>query len=58
MYLVLLTPERRVTGYYITTPGKKPSEMPGGNSKWYTILVKEMPSAVNTRQNPNEAKLS
>jgi hypothetical protein len=23
----------------------------GGNSKWYTILVKEMPRAVNTRQN-------
>jgi hypothetical protein len=41
---------RRVTGYYITTPGIKPSEMPGGNSKWYTILVKDMPSTVNTRQ--------
>jgi hypothetical protein len=27
--------------------------MPGGNSKWYTILVEEMPSTVNTRQNPN-----
>jgi hypothetical protein len=27
---------RRVTRYCITTPGIKPSEMPGGNSKWYT----------------------
>jgi hypothetical protein len=35
---------RRVTGYYITTPGNKPSEMPGGNSKWFPILVKEMHS--------------
>jgi hypothetical protein len=43
---------RRVTGYYITTPGNKASEMPGGNSKWYTLLLKEMPSTVNTRQNP------
>jgi hypothetical protein len=31
--------KRRVTGYYVTTPGNKPSEIPGGNSKWYTILV-------------------
>jgi hypothetical protein len=43
---------KRVTGYYTTTPGLKPIEMPGGNSKWYTIIVNEMPSAVNTQQNP------
>ena len=43
---------KRVTGYYITTPGTKPSEMPGGNSKWYRTLVKELPSAISTRQNP------
>jgi hypothetical protein len=41
----------RVTAYYITTPGIKPSKMPGGNSKWYTTLVKEMSHTVNTRQN-------
>ncbi len=43
---------KRITGYYITTPGTKPSEKPGGNSKWYRTLVKELPSAVSTRQNP------
>jgi hypothetical protein len=31
--------------------------MPGGNSKWYTTLVNEMPSAVNTRQNPIKRRL-
>jgi hypothetical protein len=45
---------RRVSGYYITSPGNKPSEMPGGR---YTILVKEMPSAVNARQNPTKRSL-
>jgi hypothetical protein len=42
---------KRVTGYYVTTPGMKPSEMPGGNTKWYTLIVNEIPIAVNTRQN-------
>jgi hypothetical protein len=51
------TSRRRVTGYYITTPGNKPSEMPGGNSKWYTTLVNEMPSAASTRQNPIKRNL-
>ena len=51
------TSHRRVTGYYITTPGNKPSEMPGGNSKWYTTLVNEMPSAASTRQNPIKRNL-
>jgi hypothetical protein len=31
--------------------------MSGGNSKWYTTLVNEMPSAVNTRQNPIKRNL-
>ena len=43
---------KRITAYYITAPGKKPSEMPGGNSKWYTTLVSEAPKTVNTRHNP------
>ena len=31
-----------ITAYYIMTPGKRPSELPGGNSKWYTTLVSEV----------------
>jgi hypothetical protein len=36
--------QRRVTGYYAIAPGTKTFEIPGGNSKWYTILVNEIPS--------------
>jgi hypothetical protein len=43
---------QRVTAYYVTTPGVKPAEMPGGNSKWHTSLVSVVPSGINTRQNP------
>ena len=53
-------PERlsaRIYGYYITTPGKRPSEMPGGNVRWYTLLVSEKPSFVNTRHNPIKRSL-
>jgi hypothetical protein len=46
-----------VTGYYISTPGNKPSQITGGTSKWYTILVKKMQSAVNTRQNQMKQSL-
>jgi hypothetical protein len=43
---------KKITAYFITTPGTKPSKMPGGNSKWYSTLVSETPSTVNTRKNP------
>jgi hypothetical protein len=43
--------DKRVTGCYVTTPGMKPSEMPGGNSKWHALIVNEIPIAVNARQN-------
>jgi hypothetical protein len=47
----------RVTACYITTPGAKPSEMPGGNSKWHTSLVSDMPNGINARQNPMKRSL-
>jgi hypothetical protein len=42
----------RVAACCIATPGAKPSEMPGGNSKWHASLVSDMPDGMNTRQNP------
>jgi hypothetical protein len=42
---------KRVAGHCVTTPGVKPSEMPGGNSTWCALIVNEIPIAVNTRQN-------
>jgi hypothetical protein len=48
---------KRVTGCCATTPGMKPSEMPGGNSKWHALIVNEIPIAVNTRQNALRAAL-
>jgi hypothetical protein len=33
---------KRVTGCCVTTPGMKPSEMPGGNSKWHALIVNEL----------------
>jgi hypothetical protein len=48
----------RVTAHCIATPGTKPSEMPGGNSKWCTSLVSHMPDGMNTRQNPRKRSSS
>jgi hypothetical protein len=43
---------QRVTACCIVTPGAKLSETPGGNSKWHTSLVSNMPDGMrNTRQN-------
>jgi hypothetical protein len=47
----------RVTACCIATQGTKPSEMPGGNSKWCTSLVSDMPNGTNTRQNPMKRSL-
>jgi hypothetical protein len=41
----------------IATPGAKPSEMPGGNLKWHTSLVSDMPDGTKTRQNPRKRSL-
>ncbi len=47
----------QVTGYYITTPGVRPSEMLGGNSKWYEKLEGEQPHVVATRNIPVKRNL-
>ena len=48
---------QRVAAHCITTPGIKPSEMPGGNSKWYTSHISDIPNGINTRQNPLKRSL-
>jgi hypothetical protein len=48
---------RNAPACHIATPGMKPSEMPGGNSKWHTSLVNNMPDGMNTRQNPMKRSL-
>jgi hypothetical protein len=47
----------RITGHYITTPNVRPSEMPGGNSKWYEKLESEQPHTVGTRNIPVKRNL-
>ncbi len=47
----------RITGYYVTTPNVRPSEMPGGNSKWYEKLESEQPHTVGTRNIPVKRSL-
>jgi hypothetical protein len=47
----------RITGYYLTTPNVRPSEMPGGNSKWYEKLESEQPHTVGTRNIPVKRSL-
>jgi hypothetical protein len=53
---------KRVTGCCVTTPGMKPSEMPGGNSKWHAPIVNEIPierdvHAQRHLQCPNEMQI-
>jgi hypothetical protein len=48
---------QRVAACCIATPGAKPSEMPGGNSKWRTSLVSHMPDGTSKGQNPMKRSL-
>jgi hypothetical protein len=47
----------RITGYYVITPNLCPSEMPGGNSKWYEMVESEQPRTVATRNVPVKRSL-